>query len=128
MARLLSYDFEGNIRELKNIVEYAVNVANSTTIEPDNLPSYLFDQEGQFQWPPPSDPLSDIKKQTPASTGTIPVENAVRKDNETWSSIQREMIMDALKQANGKKSDAAKILGWGRSTLLRKIKQYKIDP
>jgi len=38
------------------------------------------------------------------------------------------MILDALKEANGKKSEAARILGWGRSTLWRKIKQYNIDP
>jgi len=48
--------------------------------------------------------------------------------NETWPSVQRRMILDALKEANGKKSEAARILGWGRSTLWRKIKQYNIDP
>ncbi|MCP4670122.1 MAG: PAS domain-containing protein, partial [Desulfobacula sp.] len=43
LARLLDYHYEGNIRELKNIVEYAVNVANTSMIEHENLPSYLFD-------------------------------------------------------------------------------------
>ena len=48
--------------------------------------------------------------------------------NETWPSIQRRMILNALLEANGKKNIAAKILGMGRSTLWRKIKQYKIEP
>lgn len=128
LMKLMSYGYEGNIRELKNIVEYAVNVANSTMIEPDNLPSYLFDPEGQFHGPSPSDPLSGLKNLAHPPPGPISVENSGKNQKETWSSIQREIIMDALKQANGKKSDAAKILGWGRSTLWRKIKQYKIDP
>lgn len=127
LMKLMSYGYEGNIRELKNIVEYAVNMANNTTIEPDNLPSYLFNQEGQLR-PTPSDPLSGLENPPPAPPGPIPMENPSRNESKTWSSIQREMIMDALKQANGKKRDAAKILGWGRSTLWRKIKQYKIDP
>ncbi|RLC02975.1 MAG: hypothetical protein DRH34_06485, partial [Deltaproteobacteria bacterium] len=46
---------------------------------------------------------------------------------ETWSSIQREIIIEALKNSKGKKNKAAKILGWGRSTLWRKMKQFKID-
>ena len=56
----------------------------------------------------------------------IPETNAIQTD-ETWSSVQRRMILDALKQANGKKMEAARLLGWGRSTLWRKIKQHKID-
>jgi two-component system, NtrC family, response regulator AtoC len=128
LDKLMSYGYEGNIRELKNIVEYAVNVANSTLIEPDNLPSYLFEQEFQIQDPAPSDPLSGIKSRPPSRPGPIPIENYSSPKKQTWSSVQREMIMDALKQANGKKSEAARILGWGRSTLWRKIKQHKIDP
>lgn len=128
LMKLLSYGYEGNIRELKNIVEYTVNVATSSMIEPDDLPSYLFDQAGQFHWPKPSDSLPGLRNEVSETQGQIRMESPIRNEDETWSSIQREMIMDALKQANGKKNDAARILGWGRSTLWRKIKQYKVDP
>ncbi len=37
------------------------------------------------------------------------------------------MIMDALIKAGGRKNRAAEILGWGRSTLWRKMKRYGID-
>src|SRR6056297_2566764 len=40
---LLEYGFPGNIRELKNIVEYAVNISTGPVIQPDHLPAYLFD-------------------------------------------------------------------------------------
>jgi len=37
------------------------------------------------------------------------------------------MILDALQHARGKRQEAAKRLGWGRSTLWRKMKRYEID-
>jgi transcriptional regulator of acetoin/glycerol metabolism len=45
----------------------------------------------------------------------------------TWSSVEKKMIMDALVTARGKRTKAAALLGWGRSTLWRKMKQYGID-
>jgi transcriptional regulator with PAS, ATPase and Fis domain len=123
MARLLGYDFEGNIRELKNIVEYAVNVANGQEINPENLPSYLFDPLP----PMPSLPPSPDQTMGIGAPAPPPYARAFSQENQTWPSVQREMILDALKRANGKKSEAARLLGWGRSTLWRKIKQHKID-
>ncbi len=125
---LLNYKYEGNIRELKNIVEYAVNVSTNLTIEPHHLPSYLLDP-----------PLLTSFNQSPIGSQTLKDNNIaissgslVNKKNtlttpETWSSIQREIIIEALRNSKGKKNEAAKILGWGRSTLWRKMKQFKID-
>ena len=86
---------------------------NNKLIEADNLPSYLFDPVSLFH-------ESRINE-------TVIEKSPDTNEPETWSSIQRKMILDALKKAKGKKSEAAKILGWGRSTLWRKIKQYEID-
>lgn len=126
---LLNYRYEGNIRELKNIVEYAVNVSNNLTIEPHHLPSYLLDPPSpahfdRFQGEAAS-PVEDDQSLTQAAPSSDKKEGTGPPD--TWSAIQREMIIDALRQSKGKKSDAAKILGWGRSTLWRKMKQFKID-
>lgn len=127
LARLTRYDYEGNIRELKNIVEYAVNVAATSVIEPENLPAYLFEPVIVTH----SSSSGSFKNFNAANH--IQTENIVSKldkiqSNETWPSVQRRMILDALKDAKGKKSEAARILGMGRSTLWRKIKQYNIDP
>jgi two-component system response regulator AtoC len=124
---LLNYNYEGNIRELKNIVEYAINVSTNLTIEPHHLPSYLLDP-----------PLLTIFKQSPKmqalknnniaiSSGSLVSKKNNLATPETWSSIQREIIIEALRNSKGKKKEAAKILGWGRSTLWRKMKQFKID-
>lgn len=150
LSILLNYNYEGNIRELKNVVEYAVNVTSSSAIEPASLPSYIMESvkdtllsasrqfhkhdmgnrhnaaEGSSSFPQKhaggsghsyagsDDGLND----TAADSGLSP---------QTWPEIQRKMILDALIQAKGKKNDAAKILGWGRSTLWRKIKKYHIQ-
>ena len=127
-AILLNYHYEGNIRELKNIVEYAINISNHSIIEVQHLPSYLLEQ-----------PCSIVSKQTlirgqvtqdcnnPMSiNSSIPLKSNLTEP-ETLSTIQREMIINALKKSRGKKKEAAKILGWGRSTLWRKMKQFRID-
>ncbi|MFH2059730.1 MAG: sigma 54-interacting transcriptional regulator [Pseudomonadota bacterium] len=125
---LLNYSYEGNIRELKNIVEYSVNVSNNLTIEPHHLPSYLLDPHSLIDFR-----QSPIETQSLTDNNNPILEDSLnRKKNtpntlETWSSIQREMIIDALRKSKGKKNEAAKILGWGRSTLWRKIKIFKID-
>ncbi len=125
---LLNYTYEGNIRELKNIVEYAINVSTNPTIELHHLPSYLLDPPHSIEpEPSPIEAKSIKNRNTAISAGSF----FNRKNNlstpETWSSIQRDIIIEALKNSKGKKNEAAKILGWGRSTLWRKMKQFKID-
>ncbi|MBU2454976.1 MAG: sigma 54-interacting transcriptional regulator, partial [Proteobacteria bacterium] len=125
---LLNYSYQGNIRELKNIVEYAVNVSNNLTIEPHHLPSYLLDPQASME-----QMGSPVETQASTDNNNLFPEDSKfnkKKDHDipqTWPSIQKEMIIDALRKSKGKKREAAKILKWGRSTLWRKMKQFKID-
>jgi len=122
---LLNYKYEGNIRELKNIVEYAVNVANSPLIETQYLPAYIMDGLNYFT----PDPINSVQKAKTKIFNTD-YHSSTRKGvskKGTWALAEKEMILDALIQAKGKKTKAAKILGWGRSTLWRKIKQYQLE-
>jgi len=114
---LMGYGYEGNIRELKNIVEYAVNVAQGPQVEVENLPAYLSDDRLKGQAMEPKNfraqaPLSPAKNMSPPAT---------------WTEVHREMILEALKQSKGKKEAAARRLGISRSTLWRKIKKYNIQ-
>nr|WP_320192001.1 sigma 54-interacting transcriptional regulator [uncultured Desulfobacter sp.] len=125
LSVLLAYTYEGNIRELKNIMEYAVNVAQGSRIEADNLPAYILDYK-----PMQSASLQPAAEQAPKDPSEqLPVrERALTDESEqTWSSVQRQMIIDALKTSQGKKNKAAEMLGMSRSTLWRKIKAYKIE-
>ncbi len=116
---LLHYNYSGNIRELRNIVEYAANITIGPFIERSHLPSYLFDQPVMHK--NGDDGVGDY----PVFQGGGNISGAERKPT-TWTEAEKEMIMNALVSAKGKKSRAAEILGWGRSTLWRKMKQYEM--
>ncbi|MBF0119210.1 MAG: sigma 54-interacting transcriptional regulator [Desulfobacterales bacterium] len=109
---LLNYEYPGNIRELKNIIEYAINICHDNHIEAEHLPAYLTENRIKI----------DEKKQTP-----LVIPSPTNNETLEWSSIEHKMIIDALLKARGRKNKAAEILGWGRSTLWRKIKYYGIN-
>lgn len=119
---LMAYNYEGNIRELKNIVEYAVNIASGPVIEAGNLPSYILEpapREQEFD--------HDLPGPDKAPNSKSATTDGHKDKMDTWPSIEREMILNALRKSRGKKAEAAKMLEIGRSTLWRKIKLYGID-
>ena len=118
---LLNYHFPGNIRELRNIVEYCANVCRCTVIDKDDLPRYLFDrtEDGGAVVSTTAVPRRNEK---PALAVSVPA--GAKAGGENWPAVEREMILQALKAARGNRSKAASILGWGRTTLWRKIIQH----
>lgn len=96
---LKGYQYPGNVRELENIVQRILITCREETIEPHHLPDDL----GQ---------------------DALIVPNA--KDN-TWPTLeeyQKKYIIEVLDEVEGKRSEAAKILGIDRVSLWRKIKKY----
>ena len=91
LALLLSHDFPGNVRELQNLIEGAVSLADGD-IDADLVRS-LMGTSGQQQ--PSPEPL-DLE------------------------SLERRHISRVLKLAGGNKTEAARILGLDRKTLQRK--------
>lgn len=94
---LLEYDYPGNIRELENIIERAVILSENGNIDIKHLPNELI----------------------------ISIENKTLNEKKNKFS-ERETLLEALRQANGNKTLAAKILGIDRVTLWRKLKKYEI--
>jgi len=113
--RLLVYAYPGNVRELRNIVEYAVNVCQEPVIGLEHLPVYLTE--------------AGAKKDAPLSTGSTALLNPESEANGPvrWTEIEKRLIVNALIRAGGRRKEAADLLGWGRSTLWRKMKQYGLD-
>ena len=110
--QLLSYRYPGNVRELRNVVEYATNLCQGERIQRHHLPRYLL---GETVAPRPT-------TEKPESVRVPDVAS-----DEGWADVERKLIIDALVQARGRRGRAAEILGWGRSTLWRKMKRYGID-
>lgn len=113
--RLLQYRYPGNVRELRNIVEYAVNFCTEQDIQLHHLPEYLVES--------PISPMAGDSREEPGAGPRM----APADTSDTWEDLEKRMIMDALLRAGGRKGRAAEILGWGRSTLWRKMKRHGIS-
>ncbi|MBI3999989.1 MAG: sigma-54-dependent Fis family transcriptional regulator [Candidatus Omnitrophica bacterium] len=103
---LSQYEWPGNIRELKNMMERLVVLSNSNTITAEQLPEDI--RRG--------------KKMSPVKTNG----GAVKETN-TLQAMEDEMIRKTLVEVSHNKSLAAKKLGISRRTLYRKMAEYKID-
>ncbi|WP_147822434.1 sigma-54 interaction domain-containing protein [Salidesulfovibrio onnuriiensis] len=118
MVMLKNYAYPGNVRELRNLIEYAVNFCDDTVIDVRHLPAYLVHAPA----PPRAAAPAAVEEAAPAPVAEVPVSG-----KENWEDVERRMILDALVKARGRRQAAARLLGWGRSTLWRKMKQYEIE-
>jgi DNA-binding NtrC family response regulator len=98
MARLIAFDWPGNVRELENAIERAVALGSGPILHVGDLPTNL--QYGTGERMPQSDEL-------------LPLDE-----------LERRAILRALREASGDKLAAARLLGIGKTTLYRKLKQY----
>jgi DNA-binding NtrC family response regulator len=103
LQRLETYSWPGNIRELENVIERAVVLAQGTTITTDNLS--LEEQE--------SNVVPDTR------------DSFVLPANATLAEVEREAIIQALQRNQGNRQAAARQLAIGPATLYRKFKAYK---
>jgi two-component system response regulator HydG len=99
MRRIMAYDWPGNIRELENAIERAVALGSGPILHVGDLPSNL-----QYT---SSEKLSDVDE-------LVPLEM-----------LEKRAIFRALQETSGDKLAAARLLGIGKTTLYRKLKQYE---
>lgn len=126
---LTSYHYPGNVRELRNIVEYAVNICQGKRVAKECLPKYLFS-------PPEGAKSITAEEIEQVDTNTIVQSNqasvgqtksSVPAAGGGWNDVEKEMILEALKKTGGNRSKTAAIMGWGRTTLWRKLKRYSLS-
>lgn len=114
---LCAQDWPGNVRQLENLSRWLTVMAASNEVQVSDLPPELMEtpeqrgsfqtwQEGLRQW---------AQTQLLRGTGAI-LDEAVPE-------FERTLIEVALEETNGRKQEAAILLGWGRNTLTRKLKE-----
>lgn len=106
---LQKYRWPGNIRELRNVLEKAVCNVEEDTIQPEHLPSYIFDK------------LSKTVSNSPnINEDGVGLEEIINES-------EKAAILDALKETSYNRLKAAQLLNIHRSKLYRKIKKYNIS-
>jgi DNA-binding NtrC family response regulator len=113
---LLRYDFPGNVRELKNVIERAVILAQGSEIPPSLLPPRMLESHGRAGGEPVSLGLSE------AAPSGLRLE--FRPGTDTLDEFERRLLVEAMRLAGGKKGKAAEILGISRFALLRRVEKF----
>ncbi|MBN1568157.1 MAG: sigma-54-dependent Fis family transcriptional regulator [Acidobacteria bacterium] len=109
---LTHYDWPGNIRELKNAIERVMILADGNRISGKHLPIRISEQ-GR---PPVPANEEDLNGEIQLPPGGFSLYN-----------IEKELIRQALEQARGNKTTAARLLRITRDTLRYKVRKYKLE-
>jgi len=104
LKALLNYDWPGNVRELENSLERACALSSAHEIQLRDLPTQIYSAP------------NDLMGVSPPSNGNAIVPMA---------ELEKQTILNALTQVNGDKMLAARLLGIGKTTLYRKLKEYE---
>jgi DNA-binding NtrC family response regulator len=99
--KLLNYSFPGNIRELRNIIERAVILADGNILKAEYLPKEL--------------------------SGKIAVENIPYDSSLSLEDLEKAHIKHVLESTSGNRTKTAEILGIGITTLYRKLHSYGLE-
>ncbi len=102
--KLLTYEWPGNVRQLRNVVESMVVVDYDGLLDVDDLPEELAG---------PAEPSSESAAMSLAHLVGKPLDE-----------IEKLFVAETLRLAGGNREEAAKMLGIGERTLYRKIKEY----
>jgi two-component system response regulator HydG len=102
LKALLNYDWPGNVRELENSLERACALSSANEIQLRDLPTQIY-----------SAPI-ELMGMSHTPSGIVPI-----------AELEKHTILNALTQVNGDKMLAARLLGIGKTTLYRKLKEYE---
>ena len=102
LLRLMQHDWPGNVRELENCVERAIALSSGPLMTVDDLPTTL--------------------RQSPTAL-QVTMESTIRP----LADLEREAIYNALNFTQGDRKTAAALLGIGKTTLYRKLKEFKLQ-
>ncbi|MGH8597183.1 MAG: nitrogen regulation protein NR(I) [Gammaproteobacteria bacterium] len=118
-----AYGWPGNVRQLENVCRRVSIMAPAQVIELRDLPKEFTEGAVGSTERPGQDREVALRRWAEhyAGNSQIPIlDDAVPK-------FERTMILVALAKTQGRRHDAAKLLGWGRNTLTRKIKELGLE-
>ncbi len=130
LEAMLSYDWPGNVRELENCIQHMVAINSGPLLHASELPSmlqnHLMAKRSQFLTVaagvnPLAKPPAEASSHEHRSNGDFS-----RSPIVPLTQMERQAILDALEYTKGDRAVAANLLGIGRTTLYRKLKEYQL--
>jgi transcriptional regulator with PAS, ATPase and Fis domain len=116
IERLNQHKWQGNIRELENVLERSINVLDGNTIELIHLPLYLRDIE-----------TGSVPKNSKVEESINMTDIPIKSLKETLAQVEKQAIQNALSITNGNKQEAARLLEIGKTRFYEKCKIYDIN-
>ena len=118
----LEYEWEGNVRELKHVIESMVSMTREDTLQFNELPVYLHGKmkENQNMAAGSAAPDSEDSIVTELKNGSYDLRSVVEQ-------VERDLILKVLSKTKGNKTKAGEILGIPRQTLKYKMSKLGIE-
>ncbi len=101
LGQLMRYDWPGNVRELENCIQHAVSMGSGPFIQIQDMPSTM---------------LYHLARKSASLAAPF-----------TLQALEQQAIRQALQKTGGDRARAAKLLGIGKTTIYRKLKEYGIE-
>jgi two-component system nitrogen regulation response regulator GlnG len=120
LAKLMEFDWPGNVRQLENVCRWITVMAAASRVGVEDLPSDILQAKATVQPEDWESSLSMLVRQK-LNRGQ---ENIL---DELLKRFEAILLRNALDHTTGHRQNAAKLLGWGRNTLTRKLKDLNID-
>jgi len=131
LEAMLSYDWPGNVRELENCIQHMVAINSGPLLHladlPSNLQNHLLQKKSQYL-------MAAATTHTFANDGAAAAPAISESDYVAagipgvipLTELEKRAIMNALQYTKGDRAVAAHLLGIGRTTLYRKLKEYQL--
>ncbi|MEO6911600.1 MAG: sigma-54 dependent transcriptional regulator, partial [Edaphobacter sp.] len=116
LRTMTEYDWPGNVRELENAIERACALSSGPVLHMGDLPTQLQDFRMQRR---AGEPASDEDGASMAEAGKAGIISIAE--------MEKQAILETIRQLNGDKLMAARLLGIGKTTLYRKLKEYGLE-
>ena len=113
LRTMMDYPWPGNVRELENAIEHCFSLSTGPVLHMGDMPTQL--QSHMLQ------------TRRPVNEHSTENDPAVDETVHSLAEIEKETILSALMKLKGDKLRAAKLLGIGKTTLYRKLKEYGLE-
>lgn len=120
MARMMTYDWPGNVRQLENICRWITVMAPASTVGVEDLPKEVLGELSETRVVNWETALAKVVQQKLNLGQQDVLPELVQK-------FEGTLLRVALDHTGGHRQNAAKLLGWGRNTLTRKLKELNLD-